>query len=185
MSTPSTGSSPSTGKGRPTPKRSEAQRRRGGPVPPPPTTRKEAAKRAREQAVLARRSVREGTARGDEDRMVARDRGPVRALVRDVVDARRNVGVLLLPLAVLLVLAQLVGNDRVTSVALLLWLTGVLAMVADVVVTTLAIRRAVRAAHPDEGRMVRHVSYGLLRSTVFRRFRLPPARTSPGRPRTP
>jgi hypothetical protein len=30
------------GKGRPTPKRSQAQGRRAGPPPPPPTTRKEA-----------------------------------------------------------------------------------------------------------------------------------------------
>src|SRR5829696_5377893 len=37
------------GKGRPTPKRAEAQGRRSGPVPPPPTTRKEAFKRQREQ----------------------------------------------------------------------------------------------------------------------------------------
>ena len=167
-------------KGRPTPKRSEARRRRGGPVAPPPRTRKEAAKRAREQAAADRLSVREGTARGDESRMVARDRGPVRALVRDVVDGRRNVGVLLLPLAVLLVLAQLIGNNRLTSFALLLWIAGVLAMVADVIVTTVLIRRRVRAAHPDEHKLFGHVAYGLLRSTVFRRFRLPPARTSPG-----
>lgn len=173
------------GKGRPTPKRSEQQRRRTGPVAPPPLTRKEASQRQKERARSARKRIKEGASAGDPRYLAKRDAGPVRALVRDTVDGRRNVGVLLLPLAVLLVLAQLVGNDRVTSVALLLWLTGVLAMVADVVVTTLAIRRAVRAAHPDEGRMVRHVSYGLLRSTVFRRFRLPPARTSPGRPRTP
>src|SRR3954466_14792891 len=35
------------GKGRPTPKRSEAQGRRQGPPPPPPTTRKEAYRRMR------------------------------------------------------------------------------------------------------------------------------------------
>ena len=167
-------------KGRPTPKRSEAQGRRGGPVLPPPQTRKEAAQRKREQAAAARQEVREGTARGDEKRMVARDRGPVRALVRDVVDARRNVGVLLLPLAVLLVLAQLIGNDRLTTFALLLWVAGVLATIADVIVTTVLIRKRLRAAHPDERKLVGHVSYGLLRSTVFRRFRLPPTRTSPG-----
>ena len=47
------------GKGRPTPKRSEAQgARRGGPVPPPPRTRKEAAQRAREEARAARERVR-------------------------------------------------------------------------------------------------------------------------------
>ncbi|GAA4308534.1 hypothetical protein GCM10023162_13260 [Klenkia terrae] len=42
------------GKGRPTPKRSEAQGRRPGPPPPPPTTRKEAYKRMREQQAAGR-----------------------------------------------------------------------------------------------------------------------------------
>ncbi len=183
MSTP-TGSAP-TGKGRPTPKRSDAQPRRGGPVAPPPATRKEAAKRAKEQAALARVQAKQGVARGSvrgEDRaMVARDRGPVRALVRDIVDSRRNVGVLLLPLALLLVVAQLSRNPLVLSVALTLWLAGLLAMVADIAVTAVTIRGRVKAAFPEESKMVGHIGYGLLRSTVLRRFRMPPTRTSPGR----
>ena len=190
MSTP-TGSTPlggtPTGKGRPTPKRSDAQPRRGGPVAPPPATRKEAAKRAREQAALTRVQAKQGTARGGargEDRtMVARDRGPVRALIRDVVDSRRNVGVLLLPLALLLVVAQLSRNPLVLSVALTLWLAGLLAMAADIAVATVTIRSRVKAAFPEEGKLIGHVGYGLLRSTVFRRFRMPPTRTSPGRTR--
>ena len=181
MSIPST----PTGKGRPTPKRSASQQRRGGPVAPPPATRKEAAKRAKEQAALARVQAKQGSARGDDRAMVARDRGPVRALVRDVVDSRRNVGVLLLPLALLLVVAQLSRNPAVLSVALTLWLAGLLAMVADIAVTTVTLRSRIKAAFPEEGKMVGHVGYGLLRSTVFRRFRMPPTRTSPGRPRTP
>src|SRR4051812_17284847 len=44
----------SSGKGRPTPKRSEAQGRRTGPPPPPPTTRKEAYKRTRENQAANR-----------------------------------------------------------------------------------------------------------------------------------
>ncbi|MBC7374440.1 MAG: DUF3043 domain-containing protein [Frankiales bacterium] len=185
MSTPT--GSPPTGKGRPTPKRSDAQQRRGGPVAPPPATRKEAAKRAKEQAALARVQAKQGTARGsvpgDERSMVARDRGPVRALVRDVVDSRRNVGVLLLPLALLLVVAQLSRNQLVLSVALTLWLAGLVAVAVDIAVTTVTLRSRVKAAFPGEAKMVGHVGYGLLRSTVFRRLRMPTTRTAPGRKR--
>ncbi|MCW2615401.1 MAG: conserved rane protein of unknown function [Frankiales bacterium] len=175
----STGSTSPSGKGRPTPKRSDAQRRRGGPVLPPPANRKEAAKRAREQAALERAQAKDGTKRGDQRLMVGRDQGPVRALVRDVVDGRRNVGVLMLPLALLLVVAQLSGSEALISFALLLWVSTLLAVVADVVVTAVLIRRRVRAAFPEETTLKGHVGYGLLRSTVFRRFRMPPATVSP------
>ena len=172
------------GKGRPTPKRSDAQRRRGGPVLPPPANRKEAAKRAREQAALARTQVREGTARGDDRHLVARDAGPVRALVRDVVDVRRNVGVLMLPMALLLVVAQLSKSVVVINLAATLFLAVILALAADVVVTSFTLRRKVAEAFPGEGRMARHIGYGILRSTVLRRFRQPPARVSPGKLRS-
>ena len=67
-----------SGKGRPTPKRNEAQGRRPGPPPPPPQTRKEAYKRMREQQAATRGASRAGAARGDDSYLPARDRGPVR-----------------------------------------------------------------------------------------------------------
>ena len=169
------------GKGRPTPKRSEKVKRRSGPVAPPPRTRKEAAQRRKQELKEARGTARARSASGDERYMVKRDAGPVRRLVRDTVDGRRNVGVLLLPLALVLVLAQLTQNRALLDVALALWLAGVLAMLLDVVVTGALIRRRVKAAFPQEGRMARHIGYGLLRSTVFRRWRLPAPTVKPGR----
>jgi hypothetical protein len=168
------------GKGRPTPKRSEKQRRRTGPVATPPQTRKEAAQRQKEQAKAARERIKEGAARGDARYLAKRDAGPARALVRDVVDARRNVGVVLLPLALVLIVANLLGNQRVTTFALLLWIAAILAVVVDLVMITMVIRRRLREELPEEGKVVGHVVYGLLRSTVLRRFRLPPPRVSPG-----
>jgi hypothetical protein len=166
---------PATGKGRPTPKRSEAQRgRRGGPVAPPPRTRKEAAQRARDEAKAARASVREGRA------LLPRDAGPVRALVRDVVDARRSIGTLMLPLALVLLLAQATGDRRVFDVALLTWLVGIVALATDLVLTARVVRRRVREEFPEEQKVRGHVAYGLLRTTVFRRWRIPAPRVSPG-----
>lgn len=168
-----------TGKGRPTPKRSEKQRRRTGPVAPPPLTRKEAAQRQKEQAKAARARIKKGAARGDARYLARRDAGPVRALVRDLVDGRRNVGVLLLPLALVLIVANLSGSRQVQSLGLLLWIAALLAMVVDIGVTSVLIRKRIREEHPDERGMFGHVVYGLLRSTVLRRFRLPPPRVSP------
>ncbi len=178
--TESTGAPAPTGKGLPTPKRSAAQGRRTGHVAPPPQTRKEAAKRARDEANAARARIREGAQRGDERYLAKRDAGPVRKLVRDTVDSRRNLGVVILPLAVLLLVAQLTGNEVLVSVMLAVWTASVLALLLDAVVTGTLIRRNVRAAFPEERGLFRHVGYGLLRSTVFRRFRLPPPAVAPG-----
>jgi hypothetical protein len=168
-------SAPAAGKGRPTPKRSEAQRvRRGGPVPPPPRTRKEAAQRAREEAKASRSKVRDGRT------LLPRDAGPVRALVRDVVDARRSIGTLMLPLAFVLLLAQASGNRRVFDIAILVWLVGILALATDLVLTARAVRRRLREQFPQETKTRSHVAYGLLRTTVFRRWRIPAPTTSPG-----
>jgi len=167
-------------KGRPTPKRSEKQRRTG-PVAPPPQTRKEAAQRQKQATAAARTRIKEGAASGDERYLAKRDAGPVRAVVRDVVDARRNVGVILLPLALILIVTNLSGIRALQNVGLLLWLVAIVAMVVDIAMTTVALRRRLKAEHPGEQSLFGHIAYGLLRSTVLRRFRLPPPRVSPGR----
>ena len=175
-----TESARAAGKGRPTPKRNEKERRRGGPVAPPPQTRKEAAQRQKEQAKAARSRIKEGAMAGDPRYLSKRDAGPVRALVRDTVDARRNVGVVLLPLALVLIVANLSGSRQIQSVGLLLWLLAIVAMIVDIALTTATLRGRIRDQFPEETGVLGHVAYGLLRSTVMRRFRLPPPRVSPG-----
>ena len=166
------------GKGRPTPKRNE-KTRRAHPVAPPPRTRKEAAQRRKQEVREARSRARERSASGDERYLVRRDAGPVRKLVRDVVDGRRNAGVLVLPVAVLLVVASILGIPVVQAVVTTLWLATLLAVLLDVVVLVVLIRRRVREEHPETTRLGGHVAYGLLRSTVFRKWRMPPPAVSP------
>ena len=55
-------------------------------------------KQERKAAAAARR---ERMMRGDDSAVLPRDRGPVRRFVRDVVDARRNISGLLLPVLLL------------------------------------------------------------------------------------
>jgi hypothetical protein len=172
--------SPASGKGRPTPKRSEAQRRRGGPVAPPPANRKEAARRVRAEGAKKRQAIKAGTRVGDERMMMARDRGPVRRLARDLVDSRRHVGVLLLPATLLPVLANLSPSVAVRAAATSVWLAAVLAAVLDMIVTGMVVRRRIRSGFPDETKLRGHVAYAVVRTAQFRRFRLPPPQVRPG-----
>ncbi|TDD64131.1 DUF3043 domain-containing protein [Actinomadura darangshiensis] len=79
------------GKGRPTPKRRDAEKLRRQPITAP-ATRKEAYKKVRERQAADRVKTRQGMAKGDEKHLLKRDKGPVRRLARDYVDSRRTVG---------------------------------------------------------------------------------------------
>jgi hypothetical protein len=162
------------GKGRPTPKRSEAQGRRPGPPPPPPTTRKEAYKRMRGTQAARRTEARQGAARGDDSYLPARDRGPVRKLVRDVVDSRRNVGSFFLAIAAIALIGTVVPSILVRNYASFLLFGFFLLLVVDSVVLSRRIRRKVAERFPDGKQKTRGlVWYGISRSTMIRRWRFP------------
>ena len=162
------------GKGRPTPKRSEAQGRRPGPPPPPPTTRKEAYKRMREQQASGRGSAREAAARGDDSALPARDRGPVRRLVRDVVDARRNAGSLFLVVAALVLIGYFIPNRAVQSYTVFVWFAFFLVIIADSFVLGRRIKRIVLERFPNHKESMRSlIWYGVSRATMIRRWRFP------------
>ena len=167
-----------SGKGRPTPKRNEAQGRRTGPPPPPPTTRKEAYKRMRAQQAVQRSTARQGAARGDDSYLPARDRGPVRKLVRDVVDTRRNVGSFFLAIAGVALIGTVVPNLAVRSYASFLLFAFFLLLIVDSVVLSRRINRAVTERFPDAPK--RGLSwYGISRSTMIRRWRFPKPDVAP------
>lgn len=162
------------GKGRPTPKRAEAQGRRQGPPPPPPTTRKEAYRRMREKQAVQRAETRQGAARGDDAYLPARDRGPVRKLVRDVVDSRRNVGSLFLAVAAVALIGTFVPSLAVKTYSSFVLFGFFLLLIVDSVVLGRKIRSAVTARFPDgDHKMKGLVWYGISRSTMVRRWRFP------------
>jgi hypothetical protein len=179
------------GKGRPTPKRREAEQRRRGPVAPPPRTTREAMKRARgnkeERKELAakRREIRakqrERMMAGDEKYLMPRDRGPVKAYIRDAVDARRNLLGLFMPLAILIFVALLVPDPRVQSFTTLLCLLMLVAMILEGVLMGRRITRRVRAKFPKEP--VRGLSvgwYAFIRASQLRKLRVPKPRVTAG-----
>jgi DUF3043 family protein len=169
------------GKGRPTPKRSEAQGRRQGPPPPPPTTRKEAYKRMRSQQASKRVESRQGMARGDDSYLPNRDRGPVRKYVRDVVDSRRNIGSFFLVIAVVALIGTIAPSALVKNYATLLLFGFFIVMIIDSVVLSRRIKRKVAERFPDATDKSRGLSwYGISRSTMIRRWRFPKPEVAPG-----
>jgi hypothetical protein len=161
-----------SGKGRPTPKRSQAQGRRQGPPPPPPTTRKEAYRRMRESQAGNRGTARAAAARGDENYLPARDRGPVRRLTRNVVDNRRNVGSLFLVIAALAVVSFFVRNAYVQTYTSLLLMVFFLFFIVDSFFLSRRIKKAIAEQLPKESPKGA-VWYGVSRSTMIRRWRFP------------
>ncbi|TFV31909.1 DUF3043 domain-containing protein [Streptomyces sp. T1317-0309] len=112
---------PQAPKGRPTPKRSEAQSQRRS-VANTSTTRKDAARRQRDDRRAAMERQRQALAGGDERYLPARDKGPVRKFARDYVDSRFNVAEFFLPLAVIILVLSVVRVAQLQNIALLLWL---------------------------------------------------------------
>lgn len=169
------------GKGRPTPKRREAEKGRRRAVAAP-RDRKEAYRRTRERQREERRKTMSGLRAGDERHLPPRDRGPVRKYVRDFVDSRRSVAEFFLPLALVILILNFAQSDRMKLVGSLLWTLLVVLIVLDSLVLVFRLRRGLRRAHPGENRRGA-IPYALMRSMQIRRFRLPPPRVKPGRRR--
>ncbi|MEU5535896.1 DUF3043 domain-containing protein [Streptomyces sp. NPDC020362] len=162
---------PQAPKGRPTPKRSEAQSQRRS-VANTPTTRKDAAKRQREERRQALDRQRQALAGGDERYLPARDKGPVRKFARDWVDSRFNVAEFFLPLAVVILVLSVVRVPSIQAIALWLWLVVIVLIVLDAAVSGFRLKKRLAERFPDQNRRGA-VAYALMRSLQMRRLRLP------------
>ncbi|MFI1468779.1 DUF3043 domain-containing protein [Streptomyces wuyuanensis] len=162
---------PEAPKGRPTPKRSEAQtqRRRAQSAP---LDRKAAMRRQREarRADLARQ--REALAGGDERYLPPRDKGPVRRFVRDFVDSRFCIAEFFLPLAVVILVLSMIRVPQLQNIAMLLWLGVIVMIVIDSIGIWIRLKKQLNERFPDEPKRGA-VAYGLMRTLQIRRLRLP------------
>ena len=175
------------GKGRPTPKRRDAEGRRRGPAPPPPRTQREAAKLARanrpakEDRRAAAAERREGMARGDDKFLMPRDRGPVKAYVRDLVDSRPHLMGLFMPLAIIVVLSLLVPIREVQSYLSLFSLIALTSMIIEGILLGVSVTRKARAKFPNEKIGGLGTGwYAFTRATQLRRLRIPKPRVQRG-----
>jgi hypothetical protein len=165
------------GKGRPTPKRSEAERRRRPYTAP--KDRKEASRASRDRQRTDRARRTEALRRGEEWALPARDRGPVKALARDYVDSKRRISeYYMYGLLVLLVLLFIRAPIVQTSVPLLV-LAAVLIMAVEGIFIGRSVKRI--AAERLPGQSTRGIAlYSAMRALQIRRLRVPKPRVKPG-----
>jgi len=170
------GGAQTPGKGRPTPKRSEAERQRRYTAP---GDRKEAMRQTRGRDRVARTRKTEAMRRGEEWALPAKDKGPVRALARDYVDGKRRFSEFYMYGLVVLLFLLFFRNAVVQTL-----LPAVLiVMVIVMAVEGYLIGRKVSALAAERcpGESTRGVRmYAAMRALQIRQLRFPKPRVKPG-----
>jgi hypothetical protein len=166
-------------KGRPTRKRSEAERNRRQPIT---GSRAQAAPRTPEDKAKAR-SERgrkyEAMKRGESWALNPRDRGPTRALARDYIDSKRRVSEYYMYLLIVLLVAVFVRNKALQDYISPLVLVLVVVIVIDAQFIRHGLRKLISERLPGES--TRGLTmYAVMRALQIRRFRVPAPRVQPG-----
>lgn len=160
------------GKGRPTPKRSVAQAAQRQPLVP--TDRKAALKRARQDRRASQARVLEAYETEDQRHLPVRDRGEVRRFVRDVVDARVNVGQFFLPVAFAVLFVAVIPNELATLISAVTMYTMLAVLVLDCLLLARTVRAAVAERFGAEAAQEKGLRwYAVMRATQMRRMRRP------------
>ena len=158
-------------KGRPTPKRKEAESKRKVSSLAPIVT-KDQKRASKAQAREDRVAQRAAYLRGDDSALPSRDRGPARRFVRNYVDSRRSTGEYFLPTIFVVLVFTLVQNPVIQLGAIVLMYAMLLVAVIDGIVLSRKIRKEVEAQFP--GTETKGLGmYAWLRSTQMRRLRAP------------
>jgi hypothetical protein len=137
-------------KGRPTPKRRDAQAERAQRMKPP-KDRREAYKMQRDRQKEDRSKVRNALITGDDRYLPSRDRGPLRRFVRDWVDARRTIGEFFIIIGLVVVLANLSPSATVKSYATTAWLALLVLLIGEASCSAVGSRRDRRPVPGGEG----------------------------------
>jgi hypothetical protein len=164
------------GKGRPTPKRREAEQARKARVSAP-RDRKEALRLQREKARIERAKVQRAMETGDDRYLPLRDKGPVRRFCRDFVDARRTPAEYLLPYFLVIFIVMMIPQLYV--IGTYLWLVAIVIVPIDLILLGRRLKKELRTRFPDESHRGA-VAYGVMRATQLRRLRLPKPQVKPG-----
>jgi Protein of unknown function (DUF3043) len=157
------------GKGRPTPKRREAEQLRKQRMTAP-KTRKQAGALQRERRRTERMKMQMALQTGDDAGLPVRDKGPVRRFCRDFVDSRRNFVSYLLPCLVVILVVGVI--PPAAGLVLMFWMATILFTVVDSIYLTRKLGRELNSRFPDETTSGARL-YALLRASQMRRLRLP------------
>ena len=170
---------PLGGKGRATPRRSQAQAARRKPLVP--EDRKAAARRARDDRRAQQALTMEAYSSEDQRFLPLRDRGPVRRYVRDLVDRRRNVGQYFLPVAFAVLFLAVVPDRTATLVSAVAMYTMLGVLVLDCTLLSRTVKKAVAERFGEAASQERGLGwYAVMRATQMRRMRRPVAKVKHG-----
>jgi hypothetical protein len=165
-------------KGAPTPKRSEAQANRRQPYQAP-ADRKAATQQSRQRGRTERIRRSEALQRGEQWALPAKDRGPVRALARDVVDARRGIGEYYMFMVVLLVVLLIVPGTKTKLIADVVVVCLLALIVVEGVFVGTRVKRLAAERFPGESTKG-VLLYTTMRGVSLRRMRIPKPRVDRG-----
>lgn len=165
-------------KGRPTPKRSEAERRRRQPYTAP-KDRKEASRASRDRQRTDRTRRMEAVRRGEEWALPPRDRGPVKALARDYVDSKRRVSEYYMYGLLVLLVLLFIRTPIVQTIVPLLVLAAVVIMGIEGILIGRKVKSLAAGRLPGES--TRGIAlYSAMRALQIRKLRVPKPRVKPG-----
>jgi hypothetical protein len=168
------------GKGRPTPKRKDAESKRKVSTLAPLVS-KEQKRASKALAKESRVAQRAAYLRGDEAALPARDRGASRRYVRNFVDSRRSIGEYFLPIIFVVLVLTLFPVAVVQIGAIALMYSVLVIAVIDGIFLSRKIRKAVESKFP--GTSTKGLGmYAWLRSTQMRRLRAPHPQVKVGDP---
>lgn len=168
----------SEGKGRPTPRRKDAQARNRNPIvsADPRRDRKAARRQMREE----RAKMNQALVTGDERYLPAAHKGPVRRYVRDAIDARRMLGEYFFPITIVILIALFVFSNLAqayaTVIILILYMFVLMAFGHSIWVSF----RIKKELEQKYGSVRGTHMYAIARSMQMRRMRLPKPQVNRG-----
>lgn len=177
------------GKGRPTPKRSEAERGRyqsitgsttsgrGPSTGSAPRGKMTPEDKARTRAERNKRL--NAMRRGEEWALGPRDRGPIKKLARDYVDSHRRPSEYYMYVLILLLVALLSRNSALNTYVSPLVLVLIVVVVIDAYFIRRALHKLAAERYPNESTRSM-TTYAVMRALQIRRFRTPAPRLKPG-----
>lgn len=170
---------PTAGKGRPTPKRKDAQAQNLRPLVPKDRD-------ASRKAVKARMRERENAEyeamqTGDVNHMPKAERLPWRIYIRDYVDARFNLGEFFIPVAFVILVVSIFVTYKWPTLALplmVLMYVYLFAVIIDIAIMWRKLKKKLIEKYGEKSvaRGMRSASYAWSRAIQIRRWRLPKPR---------
>lgn len=118
--------------------------------------------------------------RGEEQYLLPRDKGPVRGYVRDIVDARRNIVGLFMPMALILLVVMFLG-PALQFIVTLVMLVMMVFMLGEGFILGRIVNKRVRERYPDSTAKPLSLGwYAFVRASQIRRLRAPKPRVGAG-----